>query len=57
MPRAARLLLPLALLAGLAACNTDPFGVKPEVPGVRIPEKQHTPEKAEPEAKPPEAQP
>lgn len=57
MPRAARLLLPLALLAGLAACNTDPFGVKPEVPGVRIPEKPQTPEKAAPEAKPPEAQP
>ena len=57
MSRAARLLLPLALLAGLAACKTDPFGVKPEVPGVRIPEKPQMPEKAEPEAKPPEAQP
>lgn len=39
MPRAARLLLPLALICALAACNTDPFGVKPEVPGVEIPKK------------------
>jgi len=39
MPRAARLLLPLALISVLAACNTDPFGVKPEVPGVEIPQK------------------
>jgi hypothetical protein len=39
MPRAARLLLPLALISVLAACNTDPFGVKPEVPGVEIPPK------------------
>lgn len=57
MSRAARLLLPLALIAGLAACNTDPFGVKPEVPGVRLPEKPSAPDQAEPEAKPPEAQP
>ncbi len=39
MPRAARLLLPLLLLAPLAGCLTDPFGMKPEVPGVEIPEK------------------
>ena len=39
MPRAARLLLPLALISALAACNTDPFGMKPEVRGVKIPEK------------------
>lgn len=39
MPRAARLLLPLVLLAGLAACHNDPFSVKPEVRGVKIPDK------------------
>lgn len=39
MPRAARLILPLILLAGLGACHTDPFGMKPEVRGVKIPEK------------------
>ena len=57
MSRAARLLLALALIAGLAACNTDPFGVKPEVPGVRIPEKPPAPEKTGPETKAEEAQP
>ena len=34
-----------------------PFGVKPEVPGVRIPEKPHAPEKTGPETKAEEAQP
>ena len=55
MPRAARLLLPLALMSALAACNTDPFGMKPEVPGVEIPERPA----AEPESEipAPEAQP
>jgi hypothetical protein len=48
MPRAARLLLPLALLSTLTACNTDPFGMKPEVPGVEIPQKPAA-EPAEPE--------
>ena len=57
MSRAARLLLALALIAGLAACNTDPFGVKPEVPGVRIPEQPPAPEKTGPETKAEEAQP
>lgn len=39
MPRAARLLLPLLLVSALTACNTDAFGMKPEVPGVEIPQK------------------
>lgn len=46
MPRAARLLLPLALISALASCHTDPFGLKPEVRGVEIPDK---PVEAEPE--------
>lgn len=46
MPRAARLLLPLALISALASCHTDPFGLKPEVRGVEIPDK---PAEAEPE--------
>jgi hypothetical protein len=53
MPRAARLLLPLLLALG--ACHTDPFSVKPEVPGVRIPDKPAEP--AEPEDETPDAQP
>lgn len=56
MPRRARLLLPLLLLPALTACLTDPFGMKPEVRGVKIPEKTAPAEapKAEPapEAKP-----
>jgi hypothetical protein len=47
MPRAARLFLPLLLLVPLSGCLTDPFGMKPEVPGVEIPEK---PAPAEPAA-------
>ena len=39
MPRVARLVLPLLLLVPLAGCLTDPFGMKPEVPGVEIPAK------------------
>lgn len=33
--------LPLLLLASasLAACHTDPFSIKPEVPNVQLPEK------------------
>ncbi len=62
MSRAARLLLPLALLISLTACNTDPFGVKPEVPGVQIPERRSVPEakvpdNVVPDAKVPEVQP
>jgi hypothetical protein len=37
MPRAARLILPLLLLVPLSGCLTDPFGMKPEVPGVEVP--------------------
>lgn len=47
MPRAARLFLPLLLLVPLSGCLTDPFGMKPEVPGVEIPAK---PAPAEPAA-------
>ncbi len=39
MPRAARLLLPLLLIPALTGCHTDPFGLKPEVRGVEIPDK------------------
>ncbi|HRK66281.1 MAG TPA: hypothetical protein PKY73_01905 [Hyphomonas sp.] len=46
MRHPARLLLPLALLATLAACHTDPFGLKPEVRGVEIPERQAGPAEA-----------
>jgi len=49
MPRAARLVLPLAWLSALAACHTDPFGLKPEVPGVEIPERPAEAEPAETE--------
>lgn len=48
MKRPARLLLPLALMAALSACHTDPFGLKPEVRGVEIPDKPAEP--AEPAA-------
>lgn len=51
MPRSARLVLPLILLAGLGACHTDPFSVKPEVRGVKIPEKPAA-ETPDPEAGP-----
>jgi hypothetical protein len=47
MPRAALLFLPLLLLVPLSGCLTDPFGMKPEVPGVEIPAK---PDPAEPAA-------
>jgi hypothetical protein len=43
MRRILRLSLPLLLLTGLAACHTDPFGVKPEVRGVEIPDKPAEP--------------
>ncbi|MEQ9505522.1 MAG: hypothetical protein RLO80_04575 [Hyphomonas sp.] len=51
MPRPVRLLLPLLLALG--ACHTDPFGVKPEVPGVEIPDKPAEPAEDEtPDAQP-----
>lgn len=37
MPSAACRLLPIALMGVLTACHTDPFGMKPEVPGVELP--------------------
>ena len=46
MKHPARLFLPLALLATLSACHTDPFGLKPEVRGVEIPEKPAEPAEA-----------
>jgi hypothetical protein len=39
MIRPARLILPLLLLSALGACHNDPFSIKPEVRGVKIPEK------------------
>jgi hypothetical protein len=53
MPRAARPLLPIALIGLLAACHTDPFGMKPEVAGVELP--QGPP--AEPEGETPAPEP
>lgn len=47
MKHPARLLLPLAMLATLSACHTDPFGLKPEVRGVEIPEKPAEPDASE----------
>ncbi len=52
MPRAARLLLPLLLFVPLSGCLNDPFGMKPEVRGVKIPEKPAPAETVEPEAEP-----
>lgn len=49
MRHPARLLLPLVLLAALSACHTDPFGLKPEVRGVEIPEKPAEPVASEPD--------
>lgn len=57
MPRAARFLLPLLLFPALSGCLNDPFGMKPEVRGVKIPEKSAPTETAEPEAEPDAAQP
>ena len=55
MPRAARFLVPLVLLSALGACHTDPFGLKPEVRGVEIPDKPAEP--AEPAETEDEAEP
>lgn len=49
MKNLTRLLLPFALLATLSACHTDPFGLKPEVRGVEIPEKPAEPDASEPD--------
>ncbi len=57
MARAARLLLPLLLLVPLAGCLNDPFGMKPEVRGVKIPEKSAPAETVEPEVEPEAAKP
>ena len=62
MIRPARLLQPLALalILALGACHTDPFSVKPEVPGVEIPKKPAEPAEApaaEDDATAPDAQP
>jgi hypothetical protein len=43
--------LPIAILLALGACHTDPFGLKPEVRGVEIPEKPSEPAEAETEEK------
>jgi hypothetical protein len=55
MNRLSRCLAPLALLVALAACHTDPFSVKPEVPGVEVPDK--TPDASDSAGKPKEAKP
>ena len=60
MPRAARYIGPLLLIAALAACHNDPFSMKPEVPGVKIPPKSapvETPAPDESETPAPDAQP
>lgn len=49
MSRPARLLLPLLLLTGLAACHTDPFSMKPEVRGITIPDRADPPPEPEDE--------
>ncbi|MFN3313900.1 MAG: hypothetical protein ACK46Q_10580 [Hyphomonas sp.] len=42
MLRPVRTSLPLLALLLLAACHTDPFGLKPEVRGVEIPDRTAT---------------
>jgi hypothetical protein len=44
MRRPTRLLIALLLPAVLVACHNDPFSVKPEVPGVKIPKQTAPPE-------------
>lgn len=39
MARKIRVLLPVLLIAAISACHTDPFSIKPEVPGVQIPDR------------------
>lgn len=51
MRKPARLMLPLILLSGVAACHTDPFSVKPEVRGVTIPDRSEP--APEPDDEPP----
>jgi hypothetical protein len=55
MTRPVRCLAPLVLLVALTACHTDPFSVKPEVPGVEAPDK--SPEAADASGKTEEAKP
>ncbi|MDP1554633.1 MAG: hypothetical protein Q8L84_04160 [Hyphomonas sp.] len=57
MPHAARLFLPLLFLPALSGCLNDPFGMEPEVRGVKIPEKPADAETAEPNAEPEAPQP
>ncbi len=52
MRKPARLLLPLILLSGVAACHTDPFSVKPEVRGVTIPDRSEPAPEPDDEAPP-----
>lgn len=50
MSKTARLLLPLLLLSGVAACHTDPFSMKPEVRGVTLPDRSEPPPEPESDA-------
>ena len=49
MRRPAALLLALLMPAALGACHNDPFSVKPEVPGVKVPPKAPPTDTEEPE--------
>ncbi|MFN4225225.1 MAG: hypothetical protein ACK4HR_02830 [Hyphomonas sp.] len=49
MTRLIRSFLPLVLIAGLSGCHTDPFGLKPEVRGVEIPDQTGKPVSSGPE--------
>lgn len=44
MKTPARLILPILLATALAGCHTDPFGMKPEVRGVQIPDRSAEPQ-------------
>lgn len=55
MLKSTRLLLPLLLLSGVAACHTDPFSMKPEVRGLSLPDRPEPPPAPE-EEEPAEAE-
>jgi len=57
MPRSVRLLLALLLIPALSGCLNDPFGMKPEVRGVKLPEKPAETQTETPAADAPDTQP